>query len=340
MKVVKIDIHDERWKALIDHHPMATIFHTPEWIGLIANMYHYNSFILSLIDEYGQIHAGIPFMEIRSVFGKTRWISLSFTDHCAPISSQQKNLDELLNFVDQITSNRSQKAELRWDYPGFDDLRKKKEHVLHLIDLSNSFPEVASKIHPMHTRNARYALSHNVTIVNGTELELLHHFYRLHLLTRRKQGVPIQPWKYFQGLQNRIIERSLGFISCAFLNDRCIAAAVFLTWNKVLTYKYGASDPAYLKYRPNDLLFWNAIQWGCENGFTVLDLGRTDLENVGLRSYKSRWGAREIPLSYCYSPTVPGSRSNFLMNILSTTIKHSPQWVCRLSGEILYRYAS
>jgi hypothetical protein len=47
----QISIEDERWMNLIGQIPQATVFHTPEWIKLIANTYHYKSFILAEIDS-------------------------------------------------------------------------------------------------------------------------------------------------------------------------------------------------------------------------------------------------------------------------------------------------
>ena len=68
--------------------------------------------------------------------------------------------------------------------------------------------------------------------------------------------------------------------------------------------------------------------------------GRTDLDNTGLRDFKTRWGAVESPLSYTYSPIAPASQSGKLRHALGTLIRSAPPWVCRAIGEALYRYAA
>jgi hypothetical protein len=84
---------------------------------------------------------------------------------------------------------------------------------------------------------------------------------------------------------------------------------------------------------------WTAIQWACENGFNKLDLGRTDLANNGLRTFKSRWGAREIQLPYTYlAPHKKKTGAGRLRNLLSVVIQKSPPLVCRTLGELLYRH--
>ena len=91
--------------------------------------------------------------------------------------------------------------------------------------------------------------------------------------------------------------------------------------------------------RPNNLLFWTAIRWGCENGDTLFDIGKTDLANTGLREFKSGWGAKEMPLAYStLSPEPPRSITGKLMPILQKVIRNSPLWVCRAMGELLYKH--
>ena len=97
--------------------------------------------------------------------------------------------------------------------------------------------------------------------------------------------------RFFDLLASGLIEQGLGFVLLAYKDDECLAAAVFLHWQRTLTYKYGASVADGLKLRPNNLLFWTAIRWGCENGYTVLNMGKTDLANTGLRGIQEWLGS-------------------------------------------------
>jgi CelD/BcsL family acetyltransferase involved in cellulose biosynthesis len=109
----------------------------------------------------------------------------------------------------------------------------------------------------------------------------------------------------------------------------------------VIVYKYGASDPAFWGHRPNNLLFWHAIRWGCEHGYTSLDWGRTDFDNAGLREFKTGWGAVEEPLAYSViANQAPTAGSGRITRAMARVIRRSPPWVCRAMGEVLYRYAA
>jgi lipid II:glycine glycyltransferase (peptidoglycan interpeptide bridge formation enzyme) len=140
-------------------------------------------------------------------------------------------------------------------------------------------------------------------------------------------------------LKRDLFDQGLGFILVALKNDEFLAAAVFLHWQHTLTYKYGASAVDSLSLRPNNLLFWTAIQWGCENGYTVFDMGKTDLANTGLREFKSGWGAREMPLTYSILAAEPSHAwTGKLMPIMKIIIRNSPLFVCQAIGELLYKY--
>lgn len=119
-----------------------------------------------------------------------------------------------------------------------------------------------------------------------------------------------------------------------------MAAAVFLAFGDTLLYKYGASDARWLQMRPNNLLFMEAIRWGCEHGMRTLDLGRTHWGQESLRAFKLGWGAQERELRYRYvgggAPVARGARGQ---RMLAAVIRRTPPLAGRVIGEVLYRHA-
>jgi CelD/BcsL family acetyltransferase involved in cellulose biosynthesis len=331
-----IDPWDERWVALTLKHPQAHIFHHPAWMYLLADCYGYRPFIVSLHNANGEIIAGVPMMEVDSFLTGRRWVSLPFSDHCAPLyyTAQRCLIDSM---VDLSRNHSTPRIEFRCEFPPHPDIRSFSQQVLHTVALCPDSALVASNFHSTHRRNIRVALKRGVRVEWGAKREHLEIFYRLHLQTRRRQGIPVQPWKFFDLLATGLIEQGLGFVLLAFKDDECLAAALFLHWQHTLTYKFGASAADGLNLRPNNLLFWTAIRWGCENGYTVFDMGKTDLDNAGLRDFKSGWGAKEIPLAYSFLPAETSQpKTGKLMSIMKLVIRNSPEWVCRAMGEILY----
>lgn len=335
-----VNASDERWTGFIGSMPQARVFHHPAWVNLVAECYGYLAFVFAVADPDGGIRAGVPMMEVNSPMTGRRWVSLPFTDHCAPLYRDPDALESLTDAVVKVSKARQvPRVELRSEYPRHSEILSASHHVLHTIKLDPDADSVTGRIHHMHRRNTKTARKKGVQIKWGRRREHLDAFYGLHLETRRRLGVPIQPRKFFNLLGDNIIEQGLGFVLSAYKDDRCLAAAVFLQWRHTLIYKYGASTTEGWSLRPNNLLFWSAIRWGCENGYTLLDMGKTELTNTGLREFKERWGAEERPLTYSYISAAPQQPADGrLMDFTRTVIRKSPPWVCRVAGELLYRH--
>ena len=335
-----LDPFDERWTAFVASQPQANIFHHPAWSNLLAECYGYRPFVVALRDVEGTICAGLPMMEVNSRLTGRRWVSLPFTDYCVPLYREPASLICLADNLVHLSQGKGKPTiEVRWRFPTHPAIHSSSQYVLHTIRLSPDTEAVAKCFHSNHRRNIKAAQKRGVCIVWAQTREHLKVFYRLHVQTRRKQGVPVQPWRFFDILGSTLLEPGLGFVLLAYKDRECLAGAVFLKWRQTLTYKYGASCPDGLSLRPNHLLFGAAIHWGCTNGCTMLDMGRTDVANTGLREFKNRWGATEVLLTYSTLPAasrwrVPGR----LMLGLQTVIRHSPLWVCRAVGTLFYRH--
>lgn len=335
-----ISVTDERWTSYLKGNPHANIFHHPAWSQLLAESYAYEPFIFSLINAQGDIEGAIPFMKIKSLLNRERWVSLPFTDHCVPLSSNQTTLQHLASHLVALTNRQKNLSiELRWDYPDHPEIYRISNFVQHRLKLSLNDLDVSNRIKPTHFRRIKTAKERGVRIERGCDKSFMKDFYYLHLLTRQRKGMPVQPWKFFELLVQNITQHGLGFILLAYKDEKCIAGAVFLNWNKTLVYKYSASIEIARQLHAMDILLWTAIQWGCENGYSQLDLGRTEIENTNLRTFKDRWGAEEAPLTYSILPPRPLQLSTSrMMSLMQMIIRKSPSWVCRLTGEMFYRY--
>jgi lipid II:glycine glycyltransferase (peptidoglycan interpeptide bridge formation enzyme) len=249
----------------------------------------------------------------------------------------------LTQLVDGLLSlyqkGETPRIELRWEYPFNPILHKSHQYVLTLLQLNSQPDIVAKRIKSKYRRMPRIARERGAHARIGTTSEDVEIFFGLHMLTRRRLGVPAQPKLFYDLLWKHIIDPGLGFVIHVFKDGKCLSSAIFLHWKRTLIYKYSASSGMEKELSPNDLLMWTAIQWGCTNDYKVLDLGRSNIEHHGLRHFKKRWGAEEYPLFYSFlSEKETRSTNRKAMKIMESIICHSPLWVCRLTGELFYRH--
>lgn len=340
--IALLDTADPRWISFVQSRPEAHIFHHPAWAELLAACYRYRAFVVALCGGGGELRAGLPIMEVNSRLTGRRWVALPFSDHCVPLYADTAALSALIEGTVRLCHEAGVlRLELRGDIPVEQNrFRQNASQVLHTLALSRDAAAVEKRFHQMHRRNIRTARTKGVRIVRSSSPGSMREFYRLHVITRRRQGLPVQPLRFFDLLAQRIIAQGLGFVIQAYDGQSCIAAAVFLHWGQTLTYKYGASLESGLPLRPNNLIFWEAIQWGCDNGFALLDMGRTEVTNTGLRQFKQHWGAEERVLPYysLHNDSLPQQTEGRLMRLMQKVIRSSPPLVSRLAGELLYRH--
>ena len=168
----------------------------------------------------------------------------------------------------------------------------------HTLGLEGNPEKIMSGFRATTRRNIRKAEREGVTTEILTSLSAVKEFYRLYCITRKHQGLPPQPWAFFESIHKHLISAGCGFVVLATFQGEIVAGAFFLHFGNNAIYKYAAWKREYQHLRANNLVIWKAIQWYCENGYKSLSFGRTDMGNEGLRRFKKGWGAVEYPIKY------------------------------------------
>ena len=338
-----LDLADPRWREFAAARPEATAFHHPAWARLLARCYKFRAFAVALTDAAGAIRAGVPMIEVRHLHSTPKWVSLPFTDHCPPLVRAGEDAGQLVAALRRASRAAGvRRVELRAPVDGAPTAGPPA--LRHVLALEGGPDAVYAGFHRSQVhRNIRRAEREGLTVRQADkESDVAGVFYELHLRTRRRQGVPVQPRRFFRLLWDGVIRTGLGSVLIAEVGGRPVASAVFLSWNGTVIYKFGASDAGAWSLRPNHLLFWHAIRAACEQGYRWFDFGRTDAGHDSLAAFKQSWGAGEEPLVYSMlggmGRTSPGSGR--LGQVLESAIKNGPPLLCQVTGELLYRYTA
>jgi CelD/BcsL family acetyltransferase involved in cellulose biosynthesis len=328
----------EEWQGFVESDPRRTAFHHRGWLELLVEQYGCVPRIIGLRNDHRVVGA-VPFLEARKLLGKPKLISLPFTDYLQPLLQDRGALPRLAQHL--RTNGRSRYGEivLRTDAP-LEGFFARSDRVCHVLGTSQSLGALTGGFSPSLRRNIRKAERHGLAFETGTDAKAVEQFYALHLLTRRKHGIPIQPRSFFRLLQERILEQGLGSVGLVSQERQPIAAAIFLTYNKTMIYKYGASNPSKLANRPNEWLFYHAIRQAVEEGCEWFDFGVSEKRHAGLRRFKSNWGAEEKEVYYNYAFAPPAAAGDsWTRSALTKAIQISPSIFCRSLGELFYKFS-
>jgi CelD/BcsL family acetyltransferase involved in cellulose biosynthesis len=361
MAVSVIDpLADGRWDDLVEHHPLASVFHSRGWLEALKRTYGYQTLALTT-DAGARLENGLVFCRIKG-WRSSRLVSLPFSDHCEPLIDGAENLAAMVEYLrSEVEEGRCRSFELRprsdivaegvarvlgpaWSIAGLQRDAVAKASVpatycLHTLDLCRPVDEIFSSFHPSHAQRAiRRAEREGLSYEAGRSDRLLSDFYRLLRLARRRHGLPPQPLAWFRNLLDCLGERLT--IHVARRDDAAIAAILTLSFKKTMVYKYGGSDARYHAFGAMPFVFWRAIQDAKERGIEELDLGRSDLDQPGLIAFKDHLGAVRSTLTYCTYPAVRArsSRNRLTSRAARSVISHLPDGALDLTGRLLYRY--
>ena len=340
---VEVDpLVEPSWIDLVERSPGATVFHHPAWLELLRATYGYATTACAVAGEDGRLLAGLPVAEVSSRLTGRRLVALPFSDLCPPLvaaGAPAGTAHALRRALNAFQARHGPPLEVR----GTGDVLAGAPHGErfhhHVLSLDGGVAAVERRFAKSQVlRGVRRAHREGLVAQIATDRCALEAFYRLHVATRRRLGVPTQPRRFVLRFEELFV-RGLGFVLLVRRDERPVAAAVFLTLGDTLLYKYGASDARFLGLRPNNLLFMEAIRWGCGHGMRRLDFGKTHWEHESLRAFKLAWGAEEHELRYRLLGGVPGRPSESAAGVLGTVIRRSPPVVGRAIGEVLYRHA-
>src|SRR5947207_14349178 len=330
---------DGKWENAISAHPDATIFHSTAWARVLVDTYGHRPCYVQISLNGGML-ALVPMMEVQSVLTRSRGICLPFSDYCAPLTFSSFGHELVAQKLQQIARER------RWSY--FElrghsilpiNVPASESYYGHFLDLRVGSKALFSNFSSSVQRAVRKAQRSGLNVSIQSSPDAIAQFYKLHLRTRRRHGVPPQPQSFFINIQRHLINAGFGFIVLVECQKAPIAAAMFFKLGRHAVYKFGASDERLLELRANNLAMFEAIKHLAEGGAETLHFGRTDKENQGLRRFKLSWGATEEEIGYARFEMASGSwkhsrdsRSRFHKRIFRAL----PASLNRLAGAMIY----
>ena len=333
---------DDRWDVLVRHHASASVFHERGWLEALSRTYGYKPFVLTTAMPGEPLKNGVVACRVSSWITGTRFVCLPFSDHCDPLVSDPSELQALLNWLqaecDRLNFGYLEIRPLLAATGSAAGLRPSCSYWLHELDLTPGLDELFGRLHGNSFRRKieraeRECLSYEV----GTSARVLEEFYRLVLVTRKRHRLLPQPRTWFRNLL-RCMGDTLQ-IRMARKGDVPIAAILSLRHRSSVVYKYGCSDDRFHNLGGMPFLFWKLVEESKTNGAERIDLGRTDLNNEGLITFKDRLGTIRKPLTYYRYGRAPRhvaapDHSRAVRQFLSVL----PDVVSSTAGRVLYRH--
>lgn len=323
MNIYIVDSLDKKvWRAYLDQHPCANVFHTPEMYQVFDRARGHHPQLHAAVDGNGEVQALLLPVQVTLMKGISPRLTTRSIAYggvlCSGSPEGSTALEILLRTYSERTARKSLFTELR----NLTDLSMVQpvlsqcgyayqEHLNYLIDLNSPSGEVLQNIGPRTRKHIRQALRKGTVIVEELcDPELLPAWYELVRKSYTAARVPLAHRSLFEAALNILQPRGMAQFWLARIDSTYVAASLELLYKDVIYGWYSGVDRAFASETPGELLMWRILERGSMAGYKVYDFGgagRPD-EAYRVRDFKAKFGGRLV----CYGRNTKVHSTNLL----------------------------
>jgi FemAB-related protein (PEP-CTERM system-associated) len=159
------------------------------------------------------------------------------------------------------------------------------------VNLYNDPGTMWKKIDRRVRQHTRHALDAGLQTVIGPEY--LDEFYPAYARTMHEMGTPA----YGAGFFKKVLEEFPRHFTVVLVRQKqeVLGGIIAATFKSTIYNIWWGMLPNTYKIHSCHALYWEIFKYGCANGFTDVDLGRSEI-NSGTYQFKHRWPAEPVPL--------------------------------------------
>lgn len=295
------EISEDKWLHFVEEHPNGNIFQAPYIYRAYQDTKTYQPVFLSLIDEEGNI-LGILISVIQNfMHGFLRSFSTRAVIWGGPLvkGNQSEYLEIIIQKYDEIIKNKAIYTEVRnlFDTSNNTILYEKygyryEEHLNILVDLTIGEEALWKGLKKRRKEGIRKAKRNNLIFELTNSKDIIPTFYDLLKITYNHAKLPHPPIDFFYSLYNNLPPDNIKIFTLR-KESKILIVLVSLIFNNCLyAFLVGTNrEKKYLLMKPVDLLYWEVMLWGIENGCHIFDW-------LGAGNPKKEYGVRKFKLQY------------------------------------------
>jgi FemAB-related protein (PEP-CTERM system-associated) len=294
MQVLELHGEDKpAWDDYVWRSPQAVPYHLIGWKEVMERTYGYPSHYLMAKDG-GRIEGVMPLFEIKSrIVGDSLATlpgGLCAESEEAAVALVERAKEITVNIDAKYLAIRDSRRE--WDA----GLVSVSRHCTMMRDLPLQTDALWKSLNKKLRRHIRIARKSDLQVSIGGK-EYLDDFYTVLCAFLRGVGTPVFSRTFLHNVAKELGDHLL-ILSVRWEGQLIGAYAAFLFQDTIFG-AWGGSLYRYLDRRPNHMLYWQYMQYGCEHGFKHIDLGRS-LQGSGQYKFKKGWGSQSQPLYQQY----------------------------------------
>lgn len=273
------------WDEYVESYTNGTYAHQWAWREIFINSFGIKPYYFMATIE-NKIVGILPTALMKSIiFGKFL-ISLPWLDYGGALANNDEIAGMLIDRAISLSKEkRCRFLEMRSGGIIINGLVNKTDKYSFKLDLTEGTDEVWKSFDAKARNQVRKAEKSGLT-VNFGKAELLHDFYKIFARNMRDLGTPVWPKKFFAEILNHF--KNDGEIALVRMDKKPIAAGLLIHCFDYSVVPSASANRKYLKYCPNNLLYWEIIKHCLERGSKIFDFGRSS-KGSGTYNFKKQW---------------------------------------------------
>ena len=326
------------WENYVLSHPRGGNYHQLGWKTVIERSFGHEARYLLAMDER-EVVGLLPLAILKShLFGRSV-VSLPFLNYGGLLARHVEAEKALVSAASLVAIEEgAQSVELRhWEAHGL-GLVPKRHKVTMLLPLASDADIQWKQFDPKVRNQIRKAEKSGLTVTMGRR-EFLSDFYAMFARNMRDLGTPVYGRVFFESIFEAFPLHTRIFV--VKYRERPVAAGLSTIFKETMEVPWAGSLVEHRSMCPNMLLYWNAIQFGIQEGMKTFDFGRST-PGEGTYRFKAQWGAKPYPLVWEYwtkdgAPLPNISPTNAKFSLAIKVWKKLPLAVANLIGPAIVR---
>jgi FemAB-related protein (PEP-CTERM system-associated) len=292
----------QAWDAYVYRCPNASHCHLSGWGRVIERSYGHQPFYLWAWAN-GEIKGLLPLIRMRRFPWRRSLVSLPFLDDGGLCSMDAQSRAQLYEAAYRLFEEQhADVLELRHRSRTELALPVRGSKVILSLALAAHPDTMWQRFNAKLRNQIRKAMKSGLT-ATWSGREGLVDFYEVFAANMRDLGSPVHSRQFFAAIFDEFAESAQ--LMLVRKGQHTIGGAVCLSFRGTLLVPWASSDRAYFSLCPNNLLYWEMIRWGCEQGYRRFDFGRSSPQS-GTYYFKKQWGTVEEPLHWQCLSRKPG----------------------------------
>ena len=285
------------WDHCVSEHPDASIYHLSAWRHILREAFGKTWYVVGAI-RGSRVLGGIPLVHMRSPLFGNFLVSMPYFNYGGVCAEADEWIDPILDECIALAKRLHVKhLELRHLRNHYSQLPVKTEKVSMWLTLPSDADALMKSFKPKLRSQVRKGEKNGLGVRDGG-IELLDDFYDVFSRNMRALGTPVYGKSFFQ-LILEAFPKTARLVVVRNPEGRPIAGGFLLGYRDRLEIPWASSLREFNYLQSNMFLYWNCLQYACDQGYRIFDFGRS---TVGCPTFKfkEQWGAKPVAHHWHY----------------------------------------